>query len=129
MNWRAAMVGLSLVLAGCRTATPAPTRQEPSVRLDDPRAAFARAYDLYRAGDGERALPVFRALEAEYPVLADYHLYFVGSISAQRGDFTAAVSAFETLLRDYPDSVKAPAAQLELGRVLLRMGRRPTPCA
>ena len=94
--------------------------EPPLGTLADKRAAFARAYDAFRHGEEQRALPVFLALADGYPELADYALYFAGTIAARRGDDATAEAAFTRLLRDYPESVKARAAALELGNLLLR---------
>jgi soluble lytic murein transglycosylase len=67
-------------------------------------------------------LPLFQALAAGYPELADYALYFAGTTASRRDD-QAAEEAFSRLLRDYPQSLKAPAAALGLGQLFLRAGR------
>ncbi|HEX7409518.1 MAG TPA: transglycosylase SLT domain-containing protein [Candidatus Binatia bacterium] len=118
---------LLLTTVGCGARVPVPPSALPQVqvRLDtvaDKRAAFVRAYDSFRHGEDERALPIFSALAEQYPELADYALYFAGTIALRRGGDAAAEAAFSRLLRDYPQSVKAPAAALETGRLLLRAG-------
>jgi soluble lytic murein transglycosylase len=96
------------------------------LRLDTPtekRAAFARAYDSYQRGDLPVALPIFAQLVGDYPELADHDLYFIGVINQHLGDSERAEAAFSRLLRDYPDSVQAPAAALALGQLLIAAGR------
>lgn len=95
----------------------------PLESIADKRAAFAHAYDAFRFGEGERALPVFLALAERYPELGDYALYFAGSIASRRGDHATAEAAFTRLLREYPQSVKAPTAALELGQLFVRTDR------
>jgi soluble lytic murein transglycosylase len=114
-----------LLIAACSAHAPAPGPdlarvQPPLGTLADKRAAFAHAYEAFRAGDEQRALPVFSALADGYPELADYALYFAGTIAARHGDAATATAAFTRLLRDYPNSVKARAAALALGNLLLR---------
>jgi soluble lytic murein transglycosylase len=122
---RLLLVSALLLIAACGARAPAPApdlarAERPLGTLADKRAAFARAYDAFRAGEEQRALPVFLALADGYPELADYALYFAGTIAARRGDPATATAAFTRLLRDYPESVKARAAALELGNLLLR---------
>lgn len=117
---------LVLCWAAVACRARAPVTPHADVRLDslnDKRAAFAQAYDRFRRGDVQQALPVFTALAGAYPQLADYHLYFIGVIQARLGDDAAAEAALRRMLREYPQSVKAPAAELELGKVLQRTNR------
>jgi soluble lytic murein transglycosylase-like protein/TolA-binding protein len=118
-----AALTLAALAVGCgarHAATPPPVAVASAT---DARAAFARAYQLSRRGDDERALPIFAALVTDYPALADYHLAFVGQLSLRLGRTEAAAAVFTRLLRDYPQSVQAPAAALELGKLLGRAGR------
>jgi TolA-binding protein len=129
--WRLLVALVALVGAsGCGARAPvsipppsAARAQGPLETTPDRRAAFARAYTLFRRGEQEQALPVFSALAERYPELVDYALYFVGTIASGRGDDATAEEVFARLLRDYPESVKAPGAALELGKMLLRAGR------
>jgi soluble lytic murein transglycosylase len=114
-----------LLIAACGASAPdrAPVSaqtQTPLGTLADKRVAFARAYDAFRFGEQQRALPVFLALAAAYPQLADHALYFAGTIAMHYGDDAGATAAFTSLLREYPESVQAPAAALGLGKLLLR---------
>jgi soluble lytic murein transglycosylase-like protein/TolA-binding protein len=124
MHGSVVVLGVLAMLGGCgMLAQPAPGTVSAARQIDNPRAAFARAYDLYQRGQLQEALALFSALEMQYPALADYDLYFVGMIAARRGDQTAAEAAFQKLLETYPDSIKAAPAELELGRLRLRAGR------
>jgi TolA-binding protein len=121
------LVLLGLVaLSGCvaRPAVqPAAPSTAPASRLGtiaEKRAAFAEAYDLYRHGNNARALPIFKSLAQQYPELADYHLYFTALIAVRLDRDDEAEAAFSRLVREYPDSVKALSAALELGKLFLR---------
>lgn len=121
----AVLLAVGVVGCGARGPVPLPPGHHPVAVLDtvaDRRAAFARAYELLRQGAEEQALPLFQALGARYPELADHALYFAGTIASRR-DEQAAEGAFSRLLRDYPQSVTAPAAALGLGQLMLRAGR------
>ena len=113
---------LIVVCGSCSTRVP-PRAESPSARPADSRATFAQAYEFYLRGDVQQALPLFRALEGQNPALADYHLYFIGMISARLGDATESERAFTELIRQFPQSVKASAARLELGRLYLASDR------
>lgn len=122
------VAAMFLLIAACgarapgRAPVPAQTEPPPGT-LADKRAAFARAYDAFRFGEEQRALPIFLALAAGYPELADHAFYFAGTIAMHYGDDAGATAAFTSLLREYPESVKAPAAALALGKLLLRSDR------
>lgn len=58
-----------------------------------------------------------------FPVLADYALFYLGLSRLQDGDPAAAASSFERLLREYPESVKAPEAEVSLAETYLKLGR------
>ena len=117
------VVGLLLAM-GCGgervIRLPGAPRALPLETLAEKRAAFAEGYAAFHRGDRDVALAIFTALERVYPELGDYHLYFVGVLQKHRDDPEAAEAAFRRLLREYPQSVKATAASLELGTVLLQ---------
>ena len=120
------VVGLLLV-TGCGgpqvIRSPGLSTALPIETLAEKRAAFAQGYAAFQRGDREVALAIFSALTQTYPELGDYHLYYVGVLQERRGDSAAAESAFRRLLHDYPPSVKALPAALELGELLVRAGR------
>jgi soluble lytic murein transglycosylase len=121
-------LSIALLTAGCGERSLLERMVPPSarLRLDTPaekRAAFSRAYESYRRGDLAEALPLFQQLVADYPELADYDIYYAGVINQRLGHDDRAEAAFGRLLRDYPDSVQAPAAALALGQLLIAAGR------
>jgi TolA-binding protein len=120
------LIGLLLV-TGC--GAPREIRHSglptalPLQTLADKRAAFAQGYAAFQRGDREVAVAIFSALAKAYPELGDYHLYFLGVLQGGLGDPDAAEGAFRGLLREYPASVKAVPAALELGTVLVHGGQ------
>ena len=124
MRQRLLVWALVLALCGCAAqAPPSDSVWLPPDSSAQRRAAFAEAYQAWRIGEGERALPVFLALADGYRELADYALYFAATIARARGDDGTAERLFTRMLRDYPQSVRAPAAALELGQLLVRSER------
>ena len=119
---------VALLTIGCGERSLLERIVTPSarLRLDTPtekRAAFKRAYESYQRDDLTTALPIFEQLVRDYPELADYDLYYTGAINQRMGHGERAEAAFSRLLRDYPDSVQAPAAALALGQLLIAAGR------
>ena len=122
------IAAMFLLIAACGARAPyrapVPAQTEPPLgTLAEKRAAFVRAYDVFRVGEEQRALPAFLALATSYPELADHALYFAGTIAMHYGDDAGATAAFTSLLREYPESVRAPATALALGKLLLRSDR------
>jgi len=121
-------LSITLLVTGCRGGSVLERMVPASATVNletaaEKREAFSRAYESYRRGDLADALPIFEQLVRDYPELADYHLYYVGVINRRLDHSDAAESAFSRLLRDYPDSVQAPAAALALGQLLIAAGR------
>ena len=52
-------------------------------------------------------------------MLADYSLYYLGTINREDGQTTEARIFFQRLLAEYPDSIWASHAQLELAKLAL----------
>lgn len=121
------VVGFGLwcvVLSGCAAATAeAPTGRDaaPAAAGTNPER-FAQAYHWWRSAQYDAALTSFTELQTTYPQLADYHLFFIGSIQARRQQFERARLAFTRLLAEFPESVNADDASLELGKLLLEQG-------
>jgi soluble lytic murein transglycosylase len=59
-----------------------------------------------------------RALEV-YPILADYSLYYLGTLSRDEGQNEEARNFFRRLLAEHPDSVWEDRATLELAKLAL----------
>jgi soluble lytic murein transglycosylase len=59
-----------------------------------------------------------RALEV-YPVLADYSLYYLGTLSREDGQTAEARTMFLRLLAEYPDSIWVGTTALELAKLAM----------
>jgi len=126
MHRMATWLAVAMLAAGCRGGSLLEHIVTPAPQLDTPaekRAAFSRAHEAYQRGDLADALPIFEQLVGPYPELADYDLYYVGAINQRLGHSNRAETAFSRLLRDYPESVQAPAAALAVGQLLISAGR------
>jgi peptidoglycan lytic transglycosylase len=121
--WILGLAIVSLYCGGAASRVPAPAAALRLETAADKRAAFVQAYEAFGRGDLASALPLFTTLASAYPELGDYHLYFAGVIHLRLGHDADAEAALAQVLRAYPQSVKASAAALELGRLLMRAGR------
>ena len=87
------------------------------------RQAFADGYRAYRSRDAAGAIPKLTYAANNFPALADYALFYLGSAQRDQGNFAGAVTTFERLRNIYPQSVMTPPGELELARALLKLGR------
>lgn len=79
--------------------------------LDQSRARYLLASDLIRQNQPAQALPWLDGLERDYPVLAAQIAWKRAQATSGKGD-----SAWQALLRDYPDSPVAAEALFTLGK-------------
>jgi soluble lytic murein transglycosylase len=85
--------------------------------LDKQREIFSLGSRFLQEKHREGARMFFnRALEV-YPVLADYSLYYLGTLHRDEGQMPEARTAFLRLLAEYPDSIWAGCAALELAKL------------
>ncbi len=83
------------------------------------REALRRIYENLGQSKDEELLPYAEGLlAAGYPEVEDYVLYAAGQLYARTDDSKTAERQFNTLLRDYPQSVLAERAALRLGQLL-----------
>jgi len=85
--------------------------------LDKQREIFSLGYRFLQEKNRAGARVFFsRALEV-YPALADYSLYYLGILQRDEGQISQARTAFLRLLAEYPDSIWAGCAALELAKL------------
>ena len=105
-----------------KSPTEARSPTEPPLAgttLPEQREIFRLGYQAYQAKDHEKAKKFLqRALEI-YPVLADYSLYFLGSVHRDDGQTIETRAFFQRLISEYPDSVWNDHATLELAKLAL----------
>jgi tol-pal system protein YbgF len=108
-----------------RAAEAALASTQPQVAPGSPEAEYQAAFDLMKDGRYEEAATALRDFQARYPQheLAPNALYWLGEAHYVRRDYPAALAAFESLLREYAGTRKAPDALLKAGYCQLEMNQ------
>jgi soluble lytic murein transglycosylase len=88
-----------------------------------PSEAFVDGYRAFEKRQYAVASERLSYAASALPTLADYALYYLGRSQLENGEPAAAAKSFERLLRDYPESVNAPAAEVSLAETYLKLGR------
>lgn len=88
----------------------------------DKEKAFVEGYKAYRAHDLMLATERMTLIANQYPPLADYGLFYLGSAQRDSGDKQSAATTFARLRDSYPQSVFAAEAALEYARIELGLG-------
>ena len=130
---------VATLLAGCASApppaaepqaaaiqSPGPAAQSAAQARQsssDPERAFAEGYRAYTSRDFPRAADRLSYAAANSVTLADYALYYLGSVQRDEGDLAAAAATFDRLASAYPQSVMTRQGELELARAQLKLGR------
>src|SRR5262249_46299541 len=87
--------------------------------LASPRASlagdpFVDGYKAYKSRDYTRAVEQLKLASESNPALADYALFYLGRAEREQGETAGAAAAYTRLVHDFPQSVLAPRAMLEL---------------
>lgn len=111
------------------TATAQSDADEPELAVSE-EADFARADDAFASGDFAAAAVQFGTFAANYPAgpLTDVARYKQGMSQKALGDHRAAASTFLETYRAAPNSEVAPAALVELGAALGKLGKKEAAC-
>ncbi len=88
-----------------------------------PSAVFLRGYRAFHNKDWKAARTAFEYGQQNGPLLADYHLYFLGQLHRAVSRPLEAQAAFERLLDEYPTTVWRSDAALALARLSFAAGR------
>ncbi|KAA6185979.1 tol-pal system protein YbgF [Thiohalocapsa marina] len=88
------------------------------------REAYRAAFERLKERDYTGAKDAFADMLARYPrgQYADNAAYWLGEIGYVTKDYPAAMTRFNRLVTDYPDSPKVPGALLKLGYVYQEQG-------
>lgn len=118
--------------AGAGTATPpgaSPgTATAPaSATTEEEKRAYLAAYDTFRAGGPDKAIPPMLAFVKRYPnsTFVPSAYYWLGEfyLNASTPDQAAAQKQFDIVLANYPTSPKAAAALYKTGAILDLRGK------
>ncbi|MBI3247292.1 MAG: transglycosylase SLT domain-containing protein [Deltaproteobacteria bacterium] len=82
-----------------------------------PREIFRQGYRLYHAKKYSAARPLLQRAVDNYPVLADYSLYYLATLQREDGQTAEAKQLFQRLLSEHPDSIWSGHATLELAKL------------
>jgi tol-pal system protein YbgF len=100
-----------------RAAEAALTAAQAVTAPGSPEAEYQAAFELLKAGKYDEAATALREFVARNPQheLAPNAVYWLGEAHYVRREYPAALAAFESLLRDYPDTRKTSDALLKAG--------------
>ncbi len=100
-----------------RAAEASLAATQPATAPGSPEAEYQAAFNLMKDGKYDEAAVALQDFQVRYPQheLAPNALYWLGEAHYVRRDYTAALAAFEGMLRDYPGTRKAPDALLKAG--------------
>ncbi len=119
---RSASAEPSVTASGAPAQATAPALP-PDTAPADARQAFVDGYRAYQSHDASGAIGKLNLAANDFPALADYALFYLGSAQRDQGDLAGAATTFERLRNAYPQSVMTPPGELELARALLKLGR------
>lgn len=93
----------------------------------DPIETYQRAYSDYQRGNFDFAIDGFREFVENNPLsdLADNAAYWIGESLFSQTKYREAVSQFDTVITQYPQSDKVAAALLKKGYAYFEIDQRP----
>lgn len=108
-------------------ATATPDAAPASSTIEEEKKAYLAAYETFRAGGPDKAIPPMLAFVKRYPnsSFAPNAYYWLGEfyLNASTPDQASAQKHFDTVLAKYPDNAKAPAALYKIGSILDLQGK------
>jgi len=119
---RSCLLLVALAFVSCASAQPASPPPPVSSSLSGDGKSFAESVALVESKRYADAVPPLRSLLGSDERLEDYYLYYLGVAEARSND-SHAQSRFSKLRTHYGESVWAPAAALELGRIYRQQGK------
>lgn len=130
---KAAPLKSGLAAVGSVAASVAPTASPPvSVAVDPvPETGsqqehddYERAFNLLKEGRYDLAVEAFKAFVQTYPKgrYTDNAQYWLGEANYVQRNFKAALSEFEQVVNNFPDSPKRPDALLKMGYTYQALG-------
>jgi len=110
-----------------RTETKEETPQTPLPNPSlSPQVVYNMAYTDYLKGNFDLAIQGFNLYIEQFPKspLSDNALYWIGECHFSLREYIQAIEQFNTLILDYPDGDKVPAAYLKKGISLAELGKK-----
>jgi tol-pal system protein YbgF len=97
----------------------------PPVAAGGEQATYDAAFNALKAGNYKGAIDGFRNFVAVYPTspLASNAQYWLGEAFYVNRDYQNAITSFQKVMTDWPDSRKAPDALVKVGFTQSAMGR------
>lgn len=109
------------------TAAASDNAAAPSATIEEEKKAYLAAYETFRNGGPDKAIPPMLAFVKRYPnsTFTPNAYYWLGEfyLNASTPDQASAQKHFETVLGKYPDHAKAPAALYKLGSIADLQGK------
>lgn len=123
-TWRAVRGATLLPAAAVVLLASAPAAAAPDagVRDEAPVGAWARAVEVFRAGDPEPLIHEFSAEAALSSPIGDYVRVLLADALSRRGDLAAAQATAAQVAERHPDSRLAPAALIQAATLASRAG-------
>ena len=107
-----------------------PAREEQAVKpaASDKLAKYDAAYNAFTKKHYKESREKFEAFIREFPKdeLADNAHFWIAETSYNEKDFEGAILSYETFLKKYPNSKKAPAGLLKQGFSFIEIGDKKT---
>lgn len=97
----------------------------PPAAAGGEQAMYDTAFNALKAGNYKGAIDGFRGFVAAYPAspLASNAQYWLGEAFYVNRDYQNAITSFQKVVSDWPDSRKAPDAMVKVGFTQSAMGR------
>lgn len=106
---------------------PGATGPATSATIEDEKRSYLAAYDTFRVGGPDKAIPPMLAFVKRYPnsTFVPSAYYWLGEfyLNASTPDQEAAQKQFDIVLNNYPNSPKAAAALYKTGALLDLRGK------
>ena len=113
-------VGAGPPAGGIAAGSAAPVAGPPGEQ-----ASYDAAFNALKGGDYKRAIEGFTGFVATYPQspLASNAQYWLGEAHYVNRQYPDAITAFQKVVTDWPDSRKAPDAMVKVGFTQSAMGK------
>jgi tol-pal system protein YbgF len=118
-------VGAAGSMAGAISAPGSAVPAAPPVAGGSEQAIYDAAFNALKSGDYPKAIAGFRGFVESYPAspLASNAQYWLGEAHYVTREYQNAITAFQKVTTQWPDSRKAPDAMVKVGFTQSALGR------